>query len=894
MRDAVVLGSDALLVVTNGTTTLLEPLAPTSTLGVNAYAIVHAGAALKAPAFNAGTGMFLLVDGVTDCDTASATGVMRIRWNGTLNTDLISGSGSVELDGTTIGPLEGPLAITMPVTCVAGSSLVTGVVFRTSAKDGSASVVSQTASLTQNAAVPVSVIGGGRYEYAVGGAFTGIAPFTVGAGTTADFTACSSAHFTNTVSLADGATLALPEWDGSAIFDIAPELPSSGMVVVTLRPDAALEAGDYTLVSGGVGADALDILDVRFAGPNASRFGVTLSVVDGALKASVTRRAGGAMSARITFTGYVGADTLTDFPALIKLPEGVPGFAYADAAADGADIYFTDASGNRIPHEIDTWNASGDSLVWVRVPTLADATSYVTLHWGGGTANVPALADPSAVAFAGDYMGVWHFSSFASNVTPDSTTNALTMTAGGTTANFSLAASPVGTAMKNAGNGSNFTTPNSPKWLQYVDTKQFTMSTWINTTSKTSNQRMITSKSVWTDAGGFELTSNGTAGNGIVVGGANNTQNKYTSLNNYYNAWVHVVVTYDGTLATAQMKLYEDGVLKATADNAGYLLQTTSRPLTLFSYGDSISQNNFPGYMDEVRIAKSTRSADWIKAAYTTMKTPTAFATAGAVETSEVTPYDFRALATANTVTEDTGAYTVYAGVDTTLTYPGDGYLVVEEGKKATVPSWNGSVENLGYIKYTGNTVETAPPISGTTEYAGSHMLTFAESGRPLVFSGNVKIKGEYAILQYLDAPVTVTGGTTTLSGLMRIAERNADVGFGTNYGAVMNVTGGLVQSDGTATLDYSGYSARDMQINISGGRFTVPLRVWYSTTTEDMPLCTVNVSGTGDFAPEYLAQRNSGRRRPARRSTTWAMSSWRPAPRSRSRATRRRSRTSR
>ena len=857
VRDAVVLGNDALFVVTNGTTTLLEPLAPTSSLGVNAYAIVHAGASLKTPAFNAGTGMFLLVDGVADCDTASATGVMRIRWNGTLNTDLISGSGSVELDGATIGPLEGPLAITMPVTCVAGSSLVTGVVFRTSAKDGSASVVSQTAALTQNAAVPVSVIGGGRYEYAVGGAFTGIAPFTVGAGTTADFTACSSAHFTNTVSLADGATLALPEWDGSAIFDIAPELPSSGMVAVTLRPDAALEAGNYTLVSGGVGADALDILDVRFAGPNASRFGLELSVVDGALKASVTRRAGGAMSARITFTGSTGSDTLTDFPALIKLPGGVPGFAYADAAADGADIYFTDAAGNRIVHEIDTWNASGDSFVWVRVPTLADATSYVTFHWGGGAANVPALADPSAVAFAGDYMGVWHFSSFASNVTPDATTNALTMTARGTVANLSLQSSPVGTGMNNSKATAGLYTANNAKWLQYATTRQLTISGWFTSSQKVANQRIVSSKTNWQSLGGFEVTTRGTAGTELLAGGANNKQYTKTGITSYYNNWIHFAVIFDGTQATPVSRMYVNGALVTTVTDANYDLKASTDPLALFTLGET--GNNLLGSVDEIRLSKSARSADWIMAAYTTMKTPTAFATAGAVETSEVTPYDFRALATANTVTEDTGAYTVYAGVDTTLTYPGDGYLVVEEGKKATVPSWNGPVENLGYVKYTGNTVETAPPISGTTEYAGSHMLTFAESGRPLVFSGNVKIKGEYAILQYLDAPVTVTGGTTTLSGLMRIAERNADVGFGTNYGAVMNVTGGLVQSDGTATLDYSGYSARDMQINISGGRFTVPLRVWYSTTTEDMPLCTVNVSGTGDFAPEYLAQRNSG-----------------------------------
>ena len=67
-------------------------------------------------------------------------------------------------------------------------------------------------------------------------------------------------------------------------------------------------------------------------------------------------------------------------------------------------------------------------------------------------------------------------------------------------------------------------------------------------------------------------------------------------------------------------------------------------------------------------------------------------------------------LVAANTVTEDTGAYTVYAGVDTTLTYPGEGYLVVEEGKKATVSEWNGIVGNQGYVKYTGNTVVTEAP----------------------------------------------------------------------------------------------------------------------------------------------------------------------------------------
>ena len=108
-------------------------------------------------------------------------------------------------------------------------------------------------------------------------------------------------------------------------------------------------------------------------------------------------------TATIGFAGYKGAETLTDFPALIKLPDCAAGFSYADAAADGADIYFTDSDGNVIPHDVDTWNASGASYVWVKVPALT-AAATVTMHWGETLpANVPAASD----TWTG-YVGVWH------------------------------------------------------------------------------------------------------------------------------------------------------------------------------------------------------------------------------------------------------------------------------------------------------------------------------------------------------------------------------------------------------------------------------------------------------------------------------------------------------
>lgn len=74
----------------------------------------------------------------------------------------------------------------------------------------------------------------------------------------------------------------------------------------------------------------------------------------------------------LALAGYTGTTTLTNFQALVKLSEGRFGFSYDDyAAKDGADLWFADSLGNVIPHEIDTWNASGDSYVWVRVPEVS-------------------------------------------------------------------------------------------------------------------------------------------------------------------------------------------------------------------------------------------------------------------------------------------------------------------------------------------------------------------------------------------------------------------------------------------------------------------------------------------------------------------------------------------
>ena len=100
--------------------------------------------------------------------------------------------------------------------------------------------------------------------------------------------------------------------------------------------------------------------------------------------------------ARIAFPGYTGSETLTNFPMLVRLDAGnVPGFSYAQMAfANGADLRFTDAAGAELSYEIESWNPSGTSLVWVKVPSLAKGGSIIA-YWGNPMAS--ATVAPNAL-----------------------------------------------------------------------------------------------------------------------------------------------------------------------------------------------------------------------------------------------------------------------------------------------------------------------------------------------------------------------------------------------------------------------------------------------------------------------------------------------------------------
>lgn len=112
---------------------------------------------------------------------------------------------------------------------------------------------------------------------------------------------------------------------------------------------------------------------------------------------------------------------LVNFPMLIKIREGMPkGFEYKYANPDGSDIRFIDSEGNLLAHEFDTWDTTGESIIWVKVPQYFKGAS-ITMCWGELVdKRAPAALDPKEVWTA--YLGVWHMENAKNSLTGTSGT----------------------------------------------------------------------------------------------------------------------------------------------------------------------------------------------------------------------------------------------------------------------------------------------------------------------------------------------------------------------------------------------------------------------------------------------------------------------------------------
>ncbi|MES2526620.1 MAG: DUF2341 domain-containing protein [Bdellovibrionota bacterium] len=306
---------------------------------------------------------------------------------------------------------------------------------------------------------------------------------------------------------------------------------------------------------------------------------------------------------RITLNNNDQATAFTNMPVLVRLNSSR--ISYASFLSGGEDIRFTLSDHTTVlNHEIETWNPSGESLIWVRVPALsASAETSIYMYYD----NTSALDAQNASGLWTGFSGIWNMNKTGANYL-DSTGSGKTAAPVGTVADI---AGPSGNAVYFNGASSIDTGYN----LAQIIGRTSTLSFWIRTTQVGNNTN-------WQAPGVTGVEQSG-GGNDIFFGYiladgriAISSGDSAAAPSNFIvndNNWRYVSMTRDEVSGAVQF--FVNGVLNGSAtSDTGY--KTTAFQSFGLVGNTGGGPNYFNGYLDGIRLHATIKSAAQIKAEY--------------------------------------------------------------------------------------------------------------------------------------------------------------------------------------------------------------------------------------------------------------------------------------
>ena len=365
-------------------------------------------------------------------------------------------------------------------------------------------------------------------------------------------------------------------------------------------------------------------------------------------------------------TGYGAAD-VADVPVAVRLSESISGFSYADfQSSDGGDLLFTDESGNALAHEIEKWDESGESVVWVKMPAFGAGRKLYAYY--GGAANAQ-----NAAGVWGGYVGVWHMAE-ADGTVADATGNGYDAVPGGTDAIQNVATNGVlGNGRVNCHSGIAYLQAQGTANLDLGDT--FTVSGWFNleTANPDGQPTLITPKRTRWDGSGWGIRLQKASASDLLVRGRGDSGDGTLVIQDVAikDSWAHVLVVYDGWSA----QVYVNGVQQTTYRSdqmtaASWVANPTASayPIT-FGYNsdnhwDDGWSRPFWGAYDEIRLADGTKSAAQVAAEYAAQRPDALSYSVGANDTG------LASVALANFLKKFTVSMNAYTADDTFADFP--------------------------------------------------------------------------------------------------------------------------------------------------------------------------------------------------------------------------------
>jgi len=289
-----------------------------------------------------------------------------------------------------------------------------------------------------------------------------------------------------------------------------------------------------------------------------------------------------------------------DFPVLVRLRK--EWFDFREAQPSGADIRFADAKGQRLLYQIDLWDAlAGRADIWVRVPEIrGNARQVLQMFWGKPDAENGS--DGAAVfnPFNG-YAAVLHLGDSRNRIVDE--TGTVQPTDKGTTPSAGI----IGIARHfepGQGIACGEAISGLPAGQGPHTTQAWFRAQRVNTMAVGWGNEQAQGKVTMNVHSPPHVRMECYFSSADVAGGSRLPMSE----------WVHVVHTYK----PGDSRVYLNGRLDGTTAQQGALLHIR-QPARMW-LGGWYGNFQFAGEIDEVRISKVARSADWVKLEYENQK----------------------------------------------------------------------------------------------------------------------------------------------------------------------------------------------------------------------------------------------------------------------------------
>ena len=326
---------------------------------------------------------------------------------------------------------------------------------------------------------------------------------------------------------------------------------------------------------------------------------------------------------KLTFDNSGHIQDLPAFPVLVVLDSSR--IHYDKTQNQGEDIRFIDGgTGLPLAYEIEEWNESGKSYVWVKVPQIdgSSNTDYIWLYYD----NPSAVDDQKpADVWTNGYVGVWHLRDDPGPGNPgdilDSTAANNNGTAEASMQPGDLVGGQIGKALDFDGVDDYIDIGQNPTiniggdlsvefWLKTSATSALgndTPDDWFR------GQRIV-DKDVEGVPKGWGIANHYSK---IKFNVEDNAETVVSTTTINDDQWYYVVGVRD--VDFGDKWLYINGAIDASTTNGSKVDASSSDPLQFARSDDADPSTYVQGGIDEIRISNVERTADWVAAQYLSM-----------------------------------------------------------------------------------------------------------------------------------------------------------------------------------------------------------------------------------------------------------------------------------